>query len=77
MTEDEWEHEARALLENDPNSELAKGAVCINCGWKGRVGELIAKHDLHCPKCDSANWHPAGRDAIELAEYHGEIGTKN
>lgn len=69
MADDEWEHR--------PISELDKAAVCLDCRWKGRVGELIASDTLRCPKCSSANWHPAERETVVLAEYHGPVGTKN
>ena len=58
-------------------SPLEGAAVCLDCRWKGRVGELMARDTLRCPKCDSANWHPAGREAITVPEYVGEIGTRN
>lgn len=58
-------------------SELDKGAVCLECRWKGRVGELIASDTLRCPNCKSADWHPSEREVIEIPEYVGEIGTKH
>ncbi len=58
-------------------SELDKQAVCLDCRWKGRVGELIAHDTLRCPECRSANWHPAEREVINLARYHGDVGTLN
>lgn len=70
------EDHAKALL-SEPVSELAKGAVCLDCRWKGTVGALIAIDTLRCPQCNSANWHPAEREAIVVPVYHGEIGTKN
>lgn len=58
-------------------NELKKAAVCLDCSWKGRVGELIASDTLRCPKCKSANWHPAERETVVLDEYVGEVGTRN
>lgn len=62
---------------NKEKSELDKEAVCLDCRWKGRVGDLMARDTLRCPTCDSANWHPAEREAVVVPEYVGEIGTKN
>jgi DNA-directed RNA polymerase subunit RPC12/RpoP len=29
--------------------------VCLDCGWKGSSGELIAADKLRCPNCRSAD----------------------
>lgn len=70
------EGHAKALLEN-PKDALAEPAVCLDCSWKGTVGALMAKDTLRCPKCDSANWHPAGGEVVVLSEYNGVVGMKN
>lgn len=31
ISDDEFEHRARSMLENDPASELNKGAACLDC----------------------------------------------
>ncbi len=49
--------------------------TCTLCNDKGHY--TVLKHDLHCPQCGSANWHPAGRDEIVLPTYAGEIGVKH
>lgn len=58
-------------------SELDKSAVCLDCRWKGRIGNMIASDTLRCPKCSSANWHPAERETLNLQNYAGNVGTKN
>jgi hypothetical protein len=64
-------------MSDKPRGELAKAAVCLDCFWKGVVGELIASDALRCPKCSSANWHPAERETVTVPEYIGDIGTRN
>ena len=39
----------------DPNEHLHRRVHCMQCGWFGETGELIAgsKPGLRCPECDS------------------------
>lgn len=53
-------------------SYLKTAACCLDCSWHGLVGDLIGVDTLHCPSCQSANWHPAERETVVLKEYHGE-----
>lgn len=32
-----------------------KRPVSCPCGWVGRMGELIARDVLRCPKCDGSD----------------------
>ena len=42
---------------------------CPTCNWIGRMGELIAKDVLRCPKCNSAD--------VELVRPFGSDGRIN
>lgn len=48
--------------------------ACLDCYWKGRVGECDI--DFSCPKCRGLNVHRAEGEARALDQYFGEIGSK-
>jgi hypothetical protein len=64
--------------ENERTSPLNKRWACLNCGWKGKAGEMYAGAgpSLECPKCRSSNTSSA-EGVRDVPEYHGEIGTRN
>lgn len=49
--------------------------VCFACSSKLRLGELICRDTLRCPKCDSSDLHPATGAVGPLAAFHGDRGT--
>jgi hypothetical protein len=59
----------------------AVGWCCLDCYWKGTVGEMFpgptAISPFACPKCRGSNTTKANNESKTLTEYHGEIGTKN
>lgn len=58
-------------------NHLDRKWCCLDCSSTFRIGEMIAGDTLRCPHCRSANAHPADGQAIELDEYHGDVGTRN
>jgi NAD-dependent SIR2 family protein deacetylase len=54
--------------------------ACLNCGWKGALGEMFAgatwNDPPQCPKCRSGNTSTA-EGVHDVPAYRGEIGTRN
>jgi Zn finger protein HypA/HybF involved in hydrogenase expression len=68
-TKDGGSHE---IIGDDP---LDKVWACLDCYWKGRLGECDV--DYSCPQCRGTNVQAADGAEYKLERYSGEIGTVN
>ena len=48
---------------------------CLTCSAKFRFGEIIMADACRCPRCRSADLHPADKAIVVLERYDGEKGT--
>lgn len=67
---------AECHAENERTSPLNKRWACLNCGWKGKCGQMkLGKRygdALECPSCRSGNTTTA-EGVRDVPEYVGEI----
>lgn len=70
---------AECHAENERTSPLNKRWACLNCGWKGSMGQMypgkLVSEPPECPKCRSGNTSSA-EGVRDAPEYHGEIPEK-
>ena len=44
----------RVAFMNAERDVLDRFVTCVTCGWVGKLGKVMAKDTLRCPKCNSA-----------------------